>query len=335
MGAGNQGRHQRRHGVPPPRDALPGQGRRGAGVSHSGEPGSHDGRAARHHHLASQPGGRVPVTDPEHPVPEADLDAALWPDPPDVAGPATKQLVTASVTRMAARDRIRMTRKRSARRRRVRTAAIGAGVLMLAAAAGFGITSHYGRHTAAPASPAPFGYTGPYAPVTLNADNSVTMSRPGVTKPVLDVYEDFQCPECRAFEKSDGALIQQLAEQGKVKVVYYPFTDYSGQPQLDNSVRAWAAAKCAPPGRWVRYHNALYASQPAQTTSGGFPVSQLVRLGEQAGITGPAFAQCVWSQEYAPQDAPLSNQIINAGVSTMPALTLDGKLLGDSLTPAT
>jgi protein-disulfide isomerase len=273
--------------------------------------------------------------DPERPAPEADLDAALWPGSADLTGPPTRPLVTASVTRMPTRDRIRIMRARSARRRRIRASAIGAAVLVLAAAASFGIASHYGKHTAAPPSPAPFGYTGPYAPVTLNADNSVTMARPGVTKPVLDVSEDFQCPGCRTFEKSDGALIQQLAEQGKVKVVYYPFTDYSGQPQLDNSVRAWAAAKCAPPGRWVRYHNALYASQPAQTTSDGFPVSQLVRLGEEAGITGPAFAQCVRSQQYAPQDAPLSNQIINAGVSTMPALTLDGKLLGNSLTPAT
>jgi len=250
-----------------------------------------------------------------------------------MAGPSTRPFVTASVTRLPARDRIRRMRKRTARRR-IRLSAVGAGVAVLAAAVAFGITSHHGGHTAAPASPAPFGYTGPYAPVTLNADNSVTMSQPGVTKPVLDVYEDFQCPACRTFEKSDGALIQQLAEQGKVKVVYYPFTIYSGQPQLGNSVRAWAAAKCAPPGRWVRYHNALYASQPVQTASGGFPVTQLVRLGQEAGITGPAFAQCVRSQQYAPQDAPLSNQIINAGVSTMPALTLDGKVLGNSLTPS-
>jgi protein-disulfide isomerase len=282
---------------------------------------------------------RVPSSrsgaDHERPVPEADLDAALWPDPPDTADPSASPLVTASDTRIPARDRVRMMRKRNARRRRwIRVSTVGVGVFVLAGAAAFGITFHHGRHTAVPASPASFGYTGPYAPVTLNADNSVTMSQPGVTKPVLDVYEDFQCPACRAFEKSDGAVIQQLAEQGKVKVVYYPFTSYSGQPQLANSVRAWAAAKCAPPGHWVKYHNALYASQPAQTASDGFPVSQLVRLGEEAGITGPAFAQCVRSQQYAPQDAPLSNQIINAGVSTMPALTLDGKALGNGLSPA-
>jgi len=193
------------------------------------------------------------------------------------------------------------------------------------------ITSHHGKRIV---PPPPFGYSGPYAPVTLNADNSVTMARPGVTKPVVDVYEDFQCPTCRTFENSDGALLQKLAYQGKLKVVYYPFTIFSGQPQLDNSVRAWAAAKCAPPGRWVKYHNVLYANQPAQTKVGGFPVSQLIQLGKGAGITSPAFAQCVRSQQYAAQDAPLSDQIINSGVSNMPVMMLDGHVLGSNLAPS-
>jgi protein-disulfide isomerase len=269
----------------------------------------------------------------EDPAPEADLDAALWPDQPSMTGPATP-LMTNSVPQISARERMRMERDRRARRRRrVRVSMVSVGVLVLAAAAAIGVTSRHGRHTV---PPAPFGYAGPYAPVTLNADNSVTMARPGVTKPVLDVYEDFQCSACRAFEKSDGAMIQQLADKGKVKVVYYPFTIFSGQPQLASSVRAWAAAKCAPPGRWVKYHNALYANQPAQTASGGFSVSQLIRLGEDVGITSPAFAQCVRSQQYAAQDAPLSDQIINAGVSmsSMPALTLDGKVPGSSLSPS-
>jgi protein-disulfide isomerase len=254
-----------------------------------------------------------------------------------MASPATRPLMTDSTPRISARERMRMERDRSARRRRrIRVSTVSAGVLVLAAAAVVGITSYHGRHTAVPAPPAPFGYAGPYAPVTLNVDNSVTMARPGVAKPVLDVYEDFQCSACRAFEKSDGAVIQQLADQGKVKVVYYPFTIFSGQPELANSVRAWAAARCAPPGRWVKYHNALYANQPAQTASDGFPVSQLIRLGEDVGITSPAFAQCVRSQQYAVQDEPVSDQIVNAGVgvSGMPALTLDGQALGNGLTPS-
>jgi protein-disulfide isomerase len=234
--------------------------------------------------------------------------------------------MTSKATRMPARDRLRLERERRARRRRwIRASVVGAAVVVvIAAAVVVAIALQRDRHTARKAD---FGYAGPYAPVTLNADNSVTMAQPGVTKPVLNVYEDFQCPMCRAFEKTNGGMIQQLADRGKVKVVYYPFTIFSGQPQQANSVRAWAAAKCAPPSRWVRYHNALYASQPPETTVDGFPVSLLVRLGKKVGITSPGFAQCVRSQEYAAQNAPLSDQIMNGGVSRMPTLTLNGQAL--------
>jgi hypothetical protein len=34
------------------------------------------------------------------------------------------------------------------------------------------------------------------------------------------------------------------------------------------------------------------------------------------------------------QDEPLSDQIVNAGVGTMPAVTLDGHALGSGLTPS-
>jgi protein-disulfide isomerase len=225
---------------------------------------------------------------------------------------------------MAARDRLRREREREARRRRrTRWAVVGAAVLVLAGAVAGTVVLRHG-HTPRRAE---FGYAGPYAPVTLNVDNSVTMAQPGVTSPVIDVYEDFQCPECRAFENTNGGMIQRLADRGKVKVVYYPFTIFSGQPQLANSVRAWAAARCAPPGRWAKYHNALYANQPAETAVDGFSVGMLVRLGKQVGITSPAFALCVRSQEYAVQDAPLSDQILNGGVSGMPTLTLNGHVL--------
>ena len=226
---------------------------------------------------------------------------------------------------MPARERLRLVRAREARRqRRIRVAAAGGGVIVLIAAITVGVLVQ--RHDATIAK-ARSGYEGRYAPVILNADNSVTMARPGVSRPVLDVYEDFQCPLCRAFEKANGGMIQRLADEGRVRVTYHPFTMFSDQPQQANSIRAWAAAKCAPANLWVRYHNALYASQPAETTADGFPISLLVRLGRRVGITNPDFAQCVRSQKYAAQNPPLSNQIINDGVNGAPILVLNGKVL--------
>jgi protein-disulfide isomerase len=234
----------------------------------------------------------------------------------------------------SARERLHLERALQARRRRrFRTATVWAIALIAAVVTTSVALEHGGGTTAGVSiSQAAFGYSGPYAPVTLNADNSVTMAQPGVTQPVLDVYEDFQCSACRTFERGSGATIQQLADEGKVKVVYYPFTVFDSQPQRANSIRAWAAAKCVPANIWARYHNSLYASQPTQTTADGFAVTALVRLGRNLGITNPSFGQCVQSQQYAVQDLPLSDQIMNSGVSSMLTLKLNGQFLNPQLT---
>jgi protein-disulfide isomerase len=206
-------------------------------------------------------------------------------------------------------------------------AVVGAGLAALVVAGGVTVVLREHGRTEDTIIKAGSRYTGPYAPVTLNANDSVTMGQPGVTKPVLDVYEDFQCPPCRAFEKANGGVIQQLADLGKLKVVYHPFTIFSVQPQQANSTRAWAAAKCVPAPDWVSYHNALFANQPALSTTAGFPASLLVRLGKSAGITGSGFASCVESQKYAGQDGSLSNQILSSGADGLPTLRLNGQLV--------
>jgi len=204
---------------------------------------------------------------------------------------------------------------------------IAAGLAVLAAAGAVTLELQHRASAAAVVIRTGSGYGGPYAPVTVGSGDTVTMAQPGVSKPVLDVYEDFQCPPCRAFEKANGGVIQQLADQGKIKVVYHPFTIFIDQPQQANSTRAWAAARCAPAQNWVSYHNLLFARQPDLTTAGGFPVSQLVRLGENAGISSPAFVRCVQSQKYAAQDESLSHDVFTSGPDGLPTLRLNGQLL--------
>jgi protein-disulfide isomerase len=132
------------------------------------------------------------------------------------------------------------------------------------------------------------GYRGPFAPVTLNADNSVTMAGPRVSGPVLDVYEDFQCSACRVFERTYGPTIERLAYLGKVKVVYHPFTSFSPQPQQARN----------------------------------------------AGITSASFMTCVRSQRYAALNAPVSDEIMNSGLSNLPVLKLNGHVVSPGATPA-
>jgi protein-disulfide isomerase len=230
--------------------------------------------------------------------------------------------------RVAARERIRLERERAARRRQrnrvliVVGSALGAIVIAVIAIVVIQPGHSTGTSTAAVHDAY---YNGPFAPVTKNPDHSVTNAQPGVKTPVLDVYEDFQCPVCDEFEKANGATVQKLAREGKVRVVYHPFTIFLGeQPAQDNSVRAWAAAQCVPAGSWMRYHNLLYSNQPYERARNGFPVSLLLAMGRKIGLTSASFTHCVSAQTFAPQAVPFSQQVIKGGIDSTPTVKLNG-----------
>ena len=236
--------------------------------------------------------------------------------------------------RASARERLRQERERAARRRQRNRVLIvvGGAVAVIVVAVIVILAVRPGSSTGTAGSPVHSAfYNGPFAPVTKNPDRSVTMSQPSVKTPVLDIYEDFQCPICDAFEKANGAVVQKLADQGKVRVIYHPFTIFLGeQPAQDNSVRAWAAAQCVPAGKWAAYHNLLYSNQPSERTQGGFPVSLLLALGRKIGLTSAPFTQCVSSQRYAPLDVPLSERIIKSGITGTPTVKLNGKTISNA-----
>jgi protein-disulfide isomerase len=169
----------------------------------------------------------------------------------------------------------------------------------------------------------------PYGQVTRQPDGSVVYARPGVDQPVLEIYEDFQCPVCKAFEDTNGATVRQLVGAGKVKVVYRPFQLFTQEPLSSNSQRAAAAALCAPAANWLAFHDLLYQNQPPEGQD-GFATADLVNWGRQAGINDPAFATCVTTQQKVGQVQQASQAALAAGVQGTPTLKLDGALLSQS-----
>ncbi|MFG2000157.1 DsbA family protein [Spirillospora sp. NPDC048911] len=177
------------------------------------------------------------------------------------------------------------------------------------------------------------GYKGALAPATRQADGSVVMAEAGVAKPVLELYEDFQCPACKSVEESLGTTIKEQAAAGKVKVVYRPFRLFQQEPLKSNSQRAANAAECAPAGNWVRYHDRLYAEQPDEGDV-GFENADLIKWGAEAGIPGGAFTACVNGGEKNALVDQATAHAARAGVTSTPTLMLDGKKAAASaLTP--
>ncbi|MGH3239985.1 MAG: DsbA family protein, partial [Spirillospora sp.] len=170
-------------------------------------------------------------------------------------------------------------------------------------------------------------YKGPLAPAAREQYGAVAMAQPGVSAPVLELYEDFQCPACRALEQRLGGTIKQLAAEGRAKVVYRPFQLFQQDPLMSNSRRAANAAACLPVANWVSYHDRLFAEQPVEGDT-GFGNEDLIDWGAAHGVADPAFAACVNGAQQIDLVEKASAQAGRAGVDATPYLALNGRKVG-------
>ncbi|TDC61280.1 hypothetical protein E1200_29110 [Actinomadura sp. GC306] len=225
----------------------------------------------------------------------------------------------------SARERLAADRKRqAARQKQRRLLAIVLGSVVAVAVIVVGtvlVVDHQRKQGRAEV------HQGATAPLTRQDDGSIVMAQPGVEKPVLEIFEDFQCPVCKQFEDATGETVLELAQQGKVKVVYRPFHLFGQQkdPIRINSLRAAEAALCVPADKWISYHKTLFRFQPAEGAK-GFSPDDLVKWGKDIGITDANFEKCVRDEEKKPQvDAMTNYALQERGVQGTPSVFLDGR----------
>lgn len=156
---------------------------------------------------------------------------------------------------------------------------------------------------------------------------------PGTAKanaPTVDIYEDFQCPVCNAFEKANGAQVMSMAKSGDIKLVYHMMSFLDDTFKNDGSLIAANGAFCAADaGKFEEYHTANFAGQP--TTEGtGYTETQIKSFGAQAGVTGDAlvkFNSCVTSVKYKEYVKATETASFKNNVNGTPTFFFNGKLL--------
>lgn len=145
--------------------------------------------------------------------------------------------------------------------------------------------------------------------------------------PVLEIWEDFQCPACGAVEQANGAGIESLAEAGRVQLVWRPTTFLDRNLGTDASARATAAWGCAvDAGRANEYHRTVFASQPEREGT-GWTNEELIAFGGQAGIAGAdldTFTQCVNDGTYLGWSANSTEVFYTSNIPGTPFAKLNG-----------
>ncbi|GAA3544813.1 thioredoxin domain-containing protein [Amycolatopsis ultiminotia] len=163
----------------------------------------------------------------------------------------------------------------------------------------------------------------------------VSVGKPDAPKSV-DLYADFLCPVCGQFQQAYGQQMEQAINQGKLTVRYHMVTllnDRSDPPgySLDSANAALAAADAH---KFTAFHDALFKNQPEEGGR-GYDKAQLIKLGQDIGITDPKFSQSINLGAYDQQiqaafqktvsDPNLAQDYQGQPSFGTPTLAIDGK----------
>jgi protein-disulfide isomerase len=142
-------------------------------------------------------------------------------------------------------------------------------------------------------------------------------------KPVIDIWEDFQCPICRQFESVNNSYIDQVVRAGKAKVVFHTMSFIGPE-----SISAAAAGACAADsGKYLEFHSTLYRNQPSHENTGAWTNQALILLGGAAGITDKNFISCVNDGKYLNWTKNVEADAQKKNVNATPTIFVNGKEL--------
>ena len=229
--------------------------------------------------------------------------------------------------RAAARRRIEERRAAEAaararadrRRRTLLGGVVGALVVLVALVVVIVVQTH--RTSTAAAAAAPPGATDDVF-VVGSASAPVT----------VDLYEDFQCPNCKAFEAESGSTLAQLIAAGSVQAHYHgmAFLDTSANGKYSTRALNAAAAVVAAggPAAFQTFHDLLFTHQPAEGGS-GLTDDQLVKYAVQSGADAGVAAADVEQRTYGDWVKKSTDRASKDGVTATPTVVVDGKTLSD------
>lgn len=213
--------------------------------------------------------------------------------------------------REAAREKARILREEQKKKDR-RTKFILQGSIIVASLAIIAVVALVIVNSVKPAGPGPLnmasdgiqinqGFVATETPATKSGGDPTPNER---ADGVLDIqmYVDYLCPICRQFEETNGAYITSLLENGGTTVEIHPIAILDRLSQgTKYSTRSANAAACVAnysPNNYYDFHNALFANQPAENST-GLSDDELVALTADAKVdNADKIASCIKGQDF-------------------------------------
>lgn len=170
------------------------------------------------------------------------------------------------------------------------------------------------------------------APQAVRITSGALVKKDGSDEPkaVLALYEDFQCPHCREFEKTFGPTITKLVDSGAIAADYYMVSILNSASTNNYSTRSANAAYCVADESkeaFGRFHSALFAQQPEEGSGAAPDNASLIETARQAGAVG-GVPGCVNGGKY---NKMIDGLAAAAKITATPTIRLNGQ----DISPAT
>jgi protein-disulfide isomerase len=230
--------------------------------------------------------------------------------------------------RAARAEQMRKEREKADRRQRnYITAGIIVVVLALVAIGGYAVKSTSDSRAKETDVVVPKGATADHG-VNFTPEDAGGKAAPDVV-PVV-IYEDFGCPGCLAFERSNGQFVEAAVKKGEITVEYRMVNFLDRTSPNKYSSRAGSAGLCAYDSgggeAFKKVANIFWANQPTEGTAGPED-TDLVDTLKQAGVTGAKIEQCVAQERFVPWLNESTKASRTAKVTGTPTIRIKGKTI--------
>ncbi|WTX85449.1 DsbA family protein [Streptomyces sp. NBC_00645] len=137
-------------------------------------------------------------------------------------------------------------------------------------------------------------------PEKLGKDGTTILVGDPDAKVTVHLYEDPRCPVCEEFETTGGSPQLREATLERRATTEYTLASFlddrlggSGSKKAVNALRA-----ALEEGKFVEYHEVLYANHPEESVDGFTDAHLLELAGQVEGLRGPEFNAAVKSMKY-------------------------------------
>jgi len=154
----------------------------------------------------------------------------------------------------------------------------------------------------------------------------------------IKMYEDLQCPICKAFEAATGEQTRAAIDAGRVKVDYHmvAFLDRSSSTNYSSRAlnAAMAVLSTAGPDAFMRFRTIAFDNQPAEG-SAGVPDSTLIEWAVQSGADEDKVTPLINENTYHQWVVNATDQMSKDNVTGTPTVFVNGKEYTSPLDAAT